>query len=158
MEKQKVYIETSVISYLTSKPSRDLIIAGHQKLTLDWWKKSKIKFDCYISQFVLDEIAKGDRIASSERLSITKNIPLLEYTEEIDKLAIQYVKLLNIPEKSRTDAFHLAIAVWFEIDYLLSWNCKHIANAVVNYKLREYNKTNSLFVPILCTPTELLEV
>jgi hypothetical protein len=158
MDKQKVYIETSVISYLTAKPSRDLVVAGHQKITSDWWDGSKSKFNCYISQFVIDEISKGDKIASSKRLEKTHNIPLLEYEEAIDNLAFNYTKLLNIPNKSKADSFHLAIAVWFEIDYLLSWNCKHLANAIVTFKLREYNKINSLYVPILCTPLELMEV
>lgn len=158
MEKQKVYIETSVISYLTSKPSRDLITAGHQKTTYDWWHKSKPKFDCYISEFVVDEISKGDKEAASKRITVTSDIPLLKYFEEIDNLANKYVELLNIPEKSKADAFHLATAVWFKIDFLLSWNCKHIANALVSYKINEYNRMNSLYIPILCTPLELMEI
>ena len=158
MAKQQVYIESSIISYVTAKTSKDKIVAEHQQLTKEWWNNSRNSFDCYISQFVIDEIRKGDIEASSKRLALIDNIPLLDYVEEIDELALKYVELLNIPERSRTDAFHLATTVWFEIEYLLSWNCKHIANAVVSYKLREYNKTNSLYVPILCTPFELLEV
>jgi predicted nucleic acid-binding protein len=158
MEKQKVYIETSVISYLTAKPSRDLVAAGHQKTTYDWWHKSKHKFDCYISEFVINEISSGDKEAAEKRLTVVNNVPLLEYVEEIYDLAMQYVELLNIPEKSKADAFHLATAVWFEIDYLLSWNCKHLANAVVSYKMNQFNKVNSLYIPVLCTPLELLEV
>jgi hypothetical protein len=157
MEKQKVYIETSVISYLTSKPSRDIIIAGHQRITQDWWKNSKNKYELFISQFVIDEVGKGDKSAAIKRLSIAEKIPMLKFVEEVKYLAFRYLELLEIPEKSINDAFLLAIAVWNEIDFLLSWNCKHISNAHVSYKVNKYNKENSLFVPILCTPFELME-
>lgn len=157
MNKQKVYIESSVISYFTSKPSKSLIVAGHQKVTYDWWHKSKSKFDCYVSQFVIDEISKGDKVEAAKRLNAVKNIPLITLTEDIEDLSLTYIKLVNIPEDSRTDGFHLAVAVRFEIDYLLSWNCKHIANGIVNNKIRKYNEKNSLFIPVLCTPLELME-
>lgn len=158
MEKRKVYIETSVISYLTAKPSRDIIVAGHQQITTEWWHKAKNKFDCYISQIVIAEIGQGDKSASSNRLKAVQQIPELGYNLEIENLAIQYLKLLNIPEKAKLDAFHLAFAVIYKIDFLLSWNCKHIANAMVNYKIKDFNYSKSLFVPFLCTPQELLEV
>ncbi len=158
MKKQTVYIETSIISYLTSRPSRDLLIAANQKLTYDWWHKSKNKFDCYISDFVLFEISRGDKEASAKRLSTVQDIKLLEYTREIEELAQKYMEILRIPQRSYVDSVHLALSVWHKIDYLISWNCKHIANAIVLHTLMEYNKNNSLFVPILCTPSELSEV
>jgi len=158
LEKQKVYIETSVISYLTARPSRDIVISAHQQITYEWWHKSKSKFDCYISQFVIDEINKGDQEAAAKRMKTIQNIPQLEYSSLIENLANEYITLLQIPEKSKLDAYHLAIAVLFEMDYLLSWNCKHISNSVVSSKLGKYNTINSLFVPILCTPLTLMEV
>ncbi|MBM2816608.1 MAG: hypothetical protein HW421_3370 [Ignavibacteria bacterium] len=158
MGKQKVYIETSVISYLTAKPSRDIVIAGHQKTTYDWWHKPRYKFDCFISEFVISEISRGDKNEAEKRLGIVKDIKYLEYNPEIERLGTIYFKLFNIPEKSKLDALHLAISVWYKIDYLLSWNCKHIANAIVNLRLREYNNKNNLYSPILCTPDELMEV
>jgi len=156
MNKQKVYIESSVTSYYTSKPSKSLIVAAHQKLTYDWWHKSKSKFDCYVSEYVIEEISKGDKVEAAKRLDAVKGIPLLRINEEVNTLAKIYVKLFNIPEDSKFDGFHLATAVLFEIDYLLSWNCKHIVNAIVNNKIRKYNESNSLFIPILCTPEELM--
>lgn len=158
MEKKKVYIETSVISYLTAKPSRDLVVAGNQQITQDWWNKSRTKFDCYISQIVVEEISLGDKNASLSRLNSVKNIPSLGYNSSIENLAIQYINLFAIPDKAKLDAFHLAFAVIYKIDFLLSWNCKHIANAMINLKLRDFNNIHSLFVPFLCTPQELLEV
>ena len=86
------------------------------------------------------------------------DLNFLEHTKDVESLSVAYYKLLGIPEKSRIDAFHLAIAVYYEIDFLLSWNCKHIANAIVSQKIRKYNMEQSLFVPILCTPQEMLEV
>jgi len=129
MIKQKVYIETSVISYLTSKPSRDLIIAAHQQITYDWWNTIKPNAECYISQFVIDEIQKGDSEAAQFRLKAIENLLILEVNDNIKNLAKKYQELLNLPEKSKLDAFHLAIAVIHRIDYLMSWNCKHIAAA-----------------------------
>ncbi|MEI6091012.1 MAG: type II toxin-antitoxin system VapC family toxin [bacterium] len=158
MEKQKVYIETSVISYLTAKPSRDIIIAGHQQTTYDWWHKTRHQFDCFISEFVIDEINLGDKEAAEKRIKAVNDFRYLEFKPEVEQLGIEYFRLFNIPEKSKLDALHLAIAVWYKIDYLLSWNCKHIANAYVNLRLREYNDKNNLHSPILCTPDELMEV
>jgi hypothetical protein len=158
MEKQKIYIETSIISYLTARPSRDIVVAGLQQVTQDWWNVEREKYDCFISQFVINEISKGDSYAANQRLKAIDNMLLLDYSGEIDSLAITYAALFQIPEKSRIDAFHLAAAVLFEMDYLLSWNCKHIANGIIAYKLIEYNSNKLLHIPVLCTPLELLEV
>ncbi|MBI5324415.1 MAG: type II toxin-antitoxin system VapC family toxin [Ignavibacteriae bacterium] len=123
MLKPKVYIETSVISYLTANPSRDLIVASNQRITQEWWKHSKKQFDCYISQFVISELSQGDKSASSKRTGMLHDLNLLEHTKEVENLAVAFYKLLGIPEKSRIDAFHLAITVYYKIDFLLSWNC-----------------------------------
>ena len=158
MRKPKVYIETSVISYLTAKPSNDIIIAGHQLITTEWWERIRIKFDCYISEFVIMEISRGDKNAAFKRLEVIQNMKILEHNPDIEEIGLKYFKLFNIPKKSKLDALHLAIAVWYQIDFLLSWNCKHIANAIVNFKLREYNNKMKLHSPILCTPEVLMEV
>lgn len=156
--KQTVYIETSVIIYLTSNPSRDIVVAGHQQTTYEWWNQSRDYFDSYISQFVIDEISSRDMLAANKRIEAIKNINELQVNDEVEKLGDIYLKSFNIPEKSKLDAYHLAIAVWYNIDYLLSWNCKHIANAVVNKKLIDINNKMGLNSPILCTPLELIEV
>jgi hypothetical protein len=157
MEKQKVYIQTSVVSYLTSIPSRDLIIASYQKTTYDWWHRSKNKFDCYISDFVTQEVSQGDQKAASLRLNVIKDIDILVVNDEISKLSDIYYKLLKIPEKSKIDAYHLAFAVWYNIDYLITWNCRHIANAINIKKINNYNLKNNIWIPVLCTPQELME-
>lgn len=157
MFKRTVYIETSVVSYLTSNPSRDLVVAGHQRITSDWWNGIRPNFDCYISDLVEIEISRGDKNASEKRLKAIKNFQYLEYKPEIETLGNIYFKLFSIPEKSKIDALHLAIAVWYKIDIMLSWNCKHIANAIISLKMHEYNNKFNLHSPILCTPEELME-
>ncbi|MEI6091150.1 MAG: type II toxin-antitoxin system VapC family toxin [bacterium] len=158
MEKQKVYIETSVISYLTAKPSRDLVTAGHQKTTYDWWHKSKHKFDCYISDFVTQEVMQGDKEAAALRLDVIENLDILVVNNEISELADIYFQLLSIPYKSKIDAYHLAFTVWYNIDFLITWNCKHIANAINIQKINSYNAVNKIWIPVFCTPQELMEV
>jgi len=157
MEKQTVYIESSVVSYLTANPSRDIVIAGHQQTTYDWWHLWRNKFDCFISDLVYDEISLGDSSAAQKRIEAIENFKYLEFNLEIENLGYEYFRLLNIPQKSRLDALHLAVGVWHKIDFILSWNCKHIANAIVSKKLREFNNKMGFHTPILCTPEELTE-
>jgi hypothetical protein len=114
MEKQKVYIETSVISYLTAKPSKDLVVAGRQRITYDWWHKTKNKFDCYISDFVTKEAMLGDKSAATLRMKSIQDIDILMVNAEISSLADEYFNLLKIPEKSRLDTFHLEFAVLYK--------------------------------------------
>ncbi|MFQ5752721.1 MAG: type II toxin-antitoxin system VapC family toxin, partial [bacterium] len=121
--KATVYIESTIVSYLAAKPSRDLIVAAHQQLTMEWWDLICPQVDCFVSAFVIQEISAGDEEAANKRIEIVKDIPVLELNHEIQKLAQRYFDSLDIPEKARLDASHLAIAVWHEIDYLLSWNC-----------------------------------
>ena len=158
MKKQTVYIESSVISYLTSKPSRDLIIASNQQITTEWWMNARKKFNCVISDFVTQEVSKGDSNAASLRLNNIKDLKILAINNDINKLAIKYLKLLNIPEKSSIDAYHLALAIWYNVDFLMTWNCKHIANAINIKILTQYNIANNMGMPVICTPQELLEV
>ena len=158
MDKQKVYIETSVISYLTAKPSRDLIIASNQQITNEWWQKSRDNFDCYISDFVTQEVSRGDTEAAASRLNAIKDMNVLIINDDISDLADEYLKLLNIPEKSQIDSYHLAFAVWYNIDFLITWNCKHIANAINIKKINKYNLINNIAMPVFCTPQELMEV
>ncbi len=155
---QSVYLETTIISYRASKLSRDLIVAGHQQITHDWWDNVSIKFDCYISEIVIDECEKGDAEAAKKRLNLVPGLPILTVNEEIKKIASIFFKRFNIPDKSRLDSIHLATACWYNMDYLLSWNCKHIANGIVIRLLNEMSIELNIKVPIICTPEELMEI
>jgi hypothetical protein len=153
-----VYIETTIISYLTAKPSRDLIIAAHQQITSDWWAKVRPIVDCYISPFVIDEASRGDDEYARKRLDVIADFLVLQVDSEIEILAQQYFSALNIPDKAKIDAFHLAIAAWHRMDYVLSWNCKHIASGRVQKMLQDTNARLGIYTPIVCTPEELMEV
>jgi len=154
--KPKLYLETTIPSYLTSWPSRDLIIAGHQQITKEWWKKRKRSFDLYISQLVVDEAKAGNDEAARERLKVISGLPLLDITKEVERLAIRILASRVIPEKASTDAAHIAIATVHGIDYLMTWNCVHLANATITKAVSRICRQEGFECPVICTPEELL--
>ncbi|HMT06910.1 MAG TPA: type II toxin-antitoxin system VapC family toxin [Pyrinomonadaceae bacterium] len=156
--KPTVYIETSVISYLTSRPSRDILVASHQQITRDWWADTLPLVEPLVSAFVVNEAALGDATLAVKRLQSIKSFAELKVNREIEQLADEYFRVLNIPQRSRIDAAHMAVAVWHNVDYLLSWNCKHIASARVQKILHNINEKLGFDTPILCTPESLLEI
>ncbi len=137
--KPTVYIKTSVIGYLTSRPSRDLIVAGHQQITAEWWERDLPKFDAMISLIVLDEISRGDRDAADKRMKVVAGMRLLPVDAAVQSLASKYFVELGLPENGRVDAVHLAVSAFHAVDYLVTWNCRHIANGRVMRKLAELN-------------------
>ncbi|MFH1962888.1 MAG: type II toxin-antitoxin system VapC family toxin [bacterium] len=153
-----VYIESTVISYHNSRPSRDLIVAAHQELTREWWKNILPKCSLFISQFVLDEISRGNPKASDKRIKSVERIPLLEVVQPIVNLGLEYFDAIGIPEKARTDAFHIAVAVYHGLDYLVTWNCTHITGGRVRGIVERINDKHGFATPIICTPEELMEV
>src|SRR5436190_18391998 len=153
---QRVYLETTIPSYLTAWPSRDLIIAGHQQLTKEWWQTRRGEFDLFISQFVLDEASAGDPQAAQERLAILNPLPLLDISEAVLPLASAILQTGIIPAKAARDAAHIAISAVHEIDFLLTWNCAHIANAQIVKKVQSICVQHSLPCPLICTPEELM--
>ena len=151
----KLYLETSVISYLTARPSRDLIALARQEITREWWEQRN-HYELFVSAVVRGEIAKGDDAAIQDRLSAIQRIPILARRREIEALAGQYVENGIVPASSPGDAAHLAFACFYEIDLLATWNFKHLANALVRKRLREFNERAGFYTPIICTPEELL--
>ena len=130
--KSRLYLETTIPSYLTSRPSRDLIIASHQQITREWWKKRRDTFHLYISQLVVDEASAGDPVAARERLKVVQDLPLLDITPEVAELASGILASGKVPRKAATDAAHIAIAAAVHgMDFLVTWNCAHIANAAI---------------------------
>jgi len=156
LKRQKVYIETSFISYLTSRPSRDLIIAAHQQITQVWWEDRREQFEIYISQLVYEEASKGDSEAAKSRIEIISDLPILELNENINNLANNFIQSDIIPHKYVEDAFHISIATIHGMDYLLTWNCKHIANATIRTEIERLCRENGYINPIICTPEELM--
>ncbi|MHB8652889.1 MAG: type II toxin-antitoxin system VapC family toxin [Terriglobia bacterium] len=154
--KPKVYIETTIPSYLVARPSRDLLIAAHQQLTRDWWESRGPAFDLYVSEPVLEEAAAGDAITAKKRLELLADISVLALTEGIMKLAESLVMEGPIPRKAAGDALHIAIATSYGCEYLLTWNCRHIANAEIQRMARLVVRRHGFELPTICTPEELM--
>ena len=154
--KPRLYIETSIVSYLTAFPSRDLVRAAHQQVTRDWWS-TRAQFDLYVSQFVIDEAADGDQSAAAERLAALESATLLSITPEAVALAAQLVRMGDLPKKAVVDAFHIAVAAVHGMDYLLSWNCRHIANAAMRGRIEATCRSHGFEPPAICTPIELVK-
>lgn len=149
-----VYIETSIVSYLSARRSRDIVIAAHQQLTRRWWR-GRTAYRLFISQIVRDEAALGDVTARVRRLRALRGIPALAVTEQGTRLAGELVRRRALPKKATVDAFHIGIAAAHQIEYLLTWNCKHIANATMRGTIEEICRSEGLEPPIICTPEEL---
>jgi len=152
----RLYLETTVPSYLTSRPSRDLIIAGHQQITRDWWENRRQDFQVYISQLVLDEAGGGDPVAARQRLRALQFLPLLDITLEVAELTSGILASGKIPRNAATDAAHIAIAAVHGMDFLVTWNCAHIANAAIVRALASICREHACECPVICTPEELL--
>ncbi|MGJ5674472.1 MAG: type II toxin-antitoxin system VapC family toxin [Nostochopsis sp.] len=153
---ETVYIETSIIGYLTARPNNNLILMANVEATREWWDIRRVQFDLYISQTVLDEVARGDAEIATRRLEILSDFPLLEVNEAVQNLAAQFLAKSNLPPKATDDALHIAAATVYGLDYLLTWNCKHIANAQIQKKLMQISLNVGYELPILCTPYELM--
>jgi len=154
--KRRVYIETTVVSYLTALPSRDLIRAAHQRITCEWWDSRRDDFELYISQIVADESGAGDPDAAQRRLGLLQGIPRLEITEQVAHVTRSLLEHRAIPEKAVEDALHIAIAAVHGMDFLLTWNCAHIANAEMLDAITSAIGACGFPTPIICTPEELL--
>ena len=154
--KPQVYLETSIPSYLAAWSSRDLIKAAHQQITREWWQ-TRNRFDLYISDLVIQEASGGDETAARQRLEMIQDIQVLEFTDEVRTLAHDLVELGPLPEKAAVDALHIAFAVVNGMDYLLTWNCTHIANAAMRNDIESICRSRGYEPPIICTPEELQE-
>jgi predicted nucleic acid-binding protein len=156
--KPKVYVETTVISYLVARPSRDVVVAAHQQVTRDWWKACVDRFEFVASELVVREASGGDQEAARERLDALEVLALLEASEEALTLARQLVQRGAVAKTSAEDALHIAIAATGGIDYLVTWNCRHIANAAMRSHIETTCRLAGYEPPIICTPEELMEV
>lgn len=155
MAKASVYIETSLISYYVARPSRDLITAARQQITRDWWDTKRFNFDLYASVIVLDEAGAGDQTFATKRLAALAGIPVLNVSPASVQLADDLVRNHALPQKAAQDALHIAVAAVHGINYLLTWNCKHIANAQMRPAIEKTCQAAGYTPPILCTPEEL---
>jgi predicted nucleic acid-binding protein len=153
----RVYLETSVVSYLVGRLSRDVIVLGNQELTREWWASRRAEYDLYISEIVIGEAAIGDAELARQRLAIAESLRLLAVTEEAERLAPLLLKAAGLAPNAETDALHMAVAAVHGMDYLLSWNCSHIANATIRRAIERQCRAYGYEPPVICTPQELIE-
>ena len=154
---ERVYIETTFVSYLTARASRDVVIAGHQQSTHEWWDTRRTSYELCVSQLVLDEAGAGDAQAAQERLLILRPMLVLETTADALELAKELLQAGALPAKAADDALHIAVAATKAVPYLLTWNCRHLANATMRPVIETVCKAKGFKAPIICTPEELLE-
>ena len=153
---ESVFIETTIPSYYVAKRPRDIVQAARQELTIEWWDRHRSRYELLSSQIVLDEAARGDGTMAKKRLDLLSEIPLLVITDAVVRIAEELLKDGVVPENAGDDAFHIACAGVHVVNFLLTWNCKHIANAQIQGKLAEISLDCGYVLPVLCTPNELM--
>jgi hypothetical protein len=151
-----VYIETTIVSYLTARPSRDLVRTAHQRITRTWWEEHRRGHDLFVSQFVLDEAGEGDPDAAAKRVLALRGLPVLADSREGRALARALVEHGLLPKAAGIDALHLAMAAVHDMDVVLTWNCRHLANAAILGDIGRLVRMNEYEMPIVCTPEELM--
>jgi len=152
-----VYIETSIVSYLRQRPSSQVVMAARQLLTHKWWDVERGNYELVTSQYVIDEASDGDPVLAAERLESLDGIPLLPLDPRIGVIASEIMSRAILPPKASVDALHIAIVAHHEIQYLLTWNCKHIANAKLLPRIHGALADLGCPIPIICTPEEMVD-
>ncbi|MFZ2633668.1 MAG: type II toxin-antitoxin system VapC family toxin [Desulfosalsimonadaceae bacterium] len=155
--KPSVYIETTIPSYLIAWRSPELIMAANQEATRSWWESSRPRYEIFISAIVTQEASGGDPEAAKRRVAVIEGLPELDVSEEAELLAERLLYGAALPDNAKTDALHIAVATVHGIDFLLTWNCKHIANAAMRPKIERICKDAGYEPPVICTPLELME-
>jgi len=155
--KSRVYVETTIVSYLTSRVSRDLVVAAHQRITRQWWEECAPSHELYISELVQQEVARGDASAAAARVAAIEELPILGITTEAIDLAESLVAEGPVPSEAAVDALHVGVAAANGMDYLLTWNCRHLANAALRTRFQVSLELAGYGCPVICTPEELME-
>lgn len=154
---KSVYLETSIISYLTARPSQDLILAAHQEVTRQWWNERRNRFELFVSRLVIDEVSRGDPDAVARRLNAIQGLSALPIVPDAIRLAKRLIDTEALPRVAVEDALHIGLSAVNGIHYLLTWNCKHIANAERLWQINDLIRGEGLEPPLICTPEEFLE-
>lgn len=155
---RSIYVETSVISYLTSWPREDVTIAGHQRTTQEWWATAADQFDLFVSELVVAECSRGDADAARDRLKAIDGLPIVPTSVAAETLAVTLINQRAVPETEPNDALHIALAAAHGVEFLVSWNFRHILNASLRPAIERVCRDAGFDPPVLCTPEELLEV
>jgi predicted nucleic acid-binding protein len=152
----KLYLETTIAGYLTARPTRDLVAAARQQVTREWWETRRHRFALYVSELVLAEAAAGDPEAAGRRLETLRGVPLLEVTPAVTALAGELARRVRLPQRAAADAVHVALAAAHGVEYLLTWNLRHIANAELRPVIEAGCRAAGYAPPVIATPDELM--
>ena len=152
----RIYIESTIPSYVVVRPARDLLQAARQQLTKDWWDLKRENHELFTSQVVLDEITAGEAAMARQRLKLLRGVPLLEPSAAANDLGREILRSGLLPASADSDAAHIALATVHEMDVLLTWNCRHIANVAIQQRLRRLAEQNGYTLPALATPEEFM--
>jgi predicted nucleic acid-binding protein len=151
------YIETTIPSYYVARPSMNVIQASRQASTRAWWDGGRSNFDLFTSQEVIQEARLGDAHMATQRLDFLSHIPKLELTEDVGKLAQKLIQFALVPEKAASDAVHIAVASVHGLNYIVTWNFKHIANPYTRDRLCAVVAEAGFRLPVMCSPDELIQ-
>ena len=154
--KPRVYVETTIVSYLVARSTRNLIVGAHQELTRRWWRQ-RARFEVFASPLVVEEAGRGDMAARARRSRVLRELPLLEINDDSRLVGRQLLARGSLPAQAEGDALHIAVATVHGMEYLVTWNCRHIANAWMRSQIERVIRNLGYEPPILCTPEELLE-
>jgi hypothetical protein len=154
--KENAYIETTIVSYLVARPSGDLVLSAHQQVTREWWENERMKYQCIASEEVVREAILGDTRMAQSRIKVLQELQIVGITAEVEAMAATFMATGALPPTMRPDATHLAAATLSGADYLLTWNCRHLANAHVLRRLQKEAERRGWPLPGVCTPLELM--
>jgi predicted nucleic acid-binding protein len=152
-----VYLETTVISYLAARISSDLVTAAHQRITLDWWASRRLAFELFVSELVHQESRSGNPEAAERRHDVLRDLPSLALTPAVRDLGARLLRESVVPASSTADAVHIAVAAVHGVDYLMTWNLRHIANAQIKWRIERTCVSAGYIAPVVCTPEQLME-
>ena len=153
--KPRAYLETSLVSYVVGRLSRDVIVLGNQELTREWWHRRRREYDLFVSEVVSREIVLGNPEVAEQRLSLIQTLPILAVTIEAERLAPMILRAAGLAANAETDALHVAVATVHGMDFLLTWNCTHIANATIRRAIERQCRLSGYEPPVICTLQEL---
>ena len=153
--KPRAYLETSMVSYLVGRLSRDVIVLGNQELTREWWLSRRGEYELFVSEVVIREGMLGNQQIAQQRLEIIETLPVLRVTVEAERLAPLLLRAAGLATNAKTDALHIAVATVHGMDFLLTWNCTHIANAAIRRAVERQCRLSGYEPPVICTPQEL---
>ena len=155
-DRRAVYVETTVVSYLTARPTADLVDAARRRVTVDWWETRRERFDLYASHVVVEEASGEDGEALMRRLAALAHVAVLTVTEAAEALARELVRRSAVPAPAYNDALHVAVSAVRGVDYLLTWNHRHLNNAETKPIVRDVCAEFGRVSPEICTPGQLM--